>query len=123
LIPNPTVSLRVNAFVPAQRTIRLSLNDTFPGTPSSQLYPIRRVPASTGIFIQRSVIGLAPGFVSPTILQDTHHGAPTTSHSSPADEPSTPSPQYPGVYPPPPPPPPGPPQVRVFPVLHAVISL
>lgn len=48
--------------------------------------------------IQISVIGFAPGFVCPKILQDTHQDAPTTSHSSQADDPRTPSPQYPPLF-------------------------
>jgi hypothetical protein len=62
LIPNPTVSARVKAFVFTPRTRRLSSKRIFPGTPSIQEYP-RRAFESVGMIIQRSVIGFAPGLV------------------------------------------------------------
>ncbi len=92
------VSNSVNALVHTQRTIRLSENATRPGIASSQLFPKRFfVPARVGIVIQISVTGFAPGFVLPMILQATHQSASTSSHSSPGEDPSTPSPHLPGT--------------------------
>lgn len=77
---------------------------------------------SAGILSLREVIGLAPGLVVRSILHAfavplcPHHVAPTTSHSSSADDPRIPSPHCPGV---PPPPPPQPPQDTVFFALHS----
>ncbi len=105
-IPNPTVSASVNALVHTPSTIRLSANATLPGIPSSQVYPIRLVPASVGIVIQISV-GLSPGLVLISNLHATHHDAQTTSHSSSStvlpipsaqDGCNTPSPHVQGVY-------------------------
>lgn len=143
LIPNPTLSAIVKAFVPTQSTIRLSLNATFHRTPSSQVYPRRCVPASTGIVIQRSVIAFCPGLVRIVILQFAEQNESMVplshriSHSSSSlvhptqslpDGCSTPSPHDPGVYvlhhdgfvqvgPP------GHEQVSVFPALQSTSSL
>ncbi len=69
LIPNPTVSERVNALVPLPSTILFSLNGIFPRMPSNQAYPSRAF-ESTGIVIHIAVSGLLPGLVNALSLQD-----------------------------------------------------
>ncbi len=80
-IPNPTVSARVKTLLPTPTTTPLE-NDVLYF--HAEVEPNLVVLDNTGMVIQISVIGLAPGLVQRSSLHDTHQGAPTTSHSSPA---------------------------------------
>lgn len=79
LIPNPTVSARVNTLPPIPITTPLE-NDVLMNGLEANLV----VPESAGMVIQRSVIGLAPGLVQRLSLHSlVHQVDPGTSHSSP----------------------------------------
>ncbi len=80
-IPNPTVSARVKTLPPTPTTTPLENDVLYLHT---GLEPNLVVFDNTGIVIHISVIGLAPGLVQNSSLHETHQGAPTTSHSSPA---------------------------------------
>ena len=95
LIPNHTVSARLKSLFSFPTTIRLALNETFPGIPSSQEVP-SLVRESVGIVMQISAIGISHGLVNMVDLQEVVQAEPAPllfheprSHSSSSAFPAT----------------------------------